>query len=59
MRFGLFLAFQNPSRWTRPYPEVYQEHLQQIVYAEELGYDDIWLTEHHSPMMGGPLPFCP
>lgn len=47
MRFGLFIPFQNPSRWARPYPELYQEHLHQIVRAEELGYDNIWLTEHH------------
>jgi alkanesulfonate monooxygenase SsuD/methylene tetrahydromethanopterin reductase-like flavin-dependent oxidoreductase (luciferase family) len=41
------MPFQNPSRWARPYPEVYREFIEQTVLAEELGYDTIWLTEHH------------
>ena len=47
MNFGLLMPFQNPPRWARPYPELYREYLAQIVQAEELGYDTIWLTEHH------------
>lgn len=47
MNFGLFMPFQNPPRWAWPYPELYREYLEQTVYAEELGYDTIWLTEHH------------
>lgn len=47
MNFGLLMPFQNPSRWAQPYPDLYREHLEQIVLAEELGYDTIWLTEHH------------
>lgn len=27
--------------------EVYRNHLNQWVYAEELGFDAVWLTEHH------------
>ncbi|MBI3246185.1 MAG: LLM class flavin-dependent oxidoreductase [Deltaproteobacteria bacterium] len=47
MRFGFMMPFQNPSRWARPYPEIYREFIEQTVLAEELGYDTIWLTEHH------------
>jgi len=47
MNFGLLMPFQNPARWARSYPELYREQLDQIVLAEELGYDTIWLTEHH------------
>lgn len=47
MNFGLLMPFQNPSRWARPFPELYREQIDQIVKAEELGYDTIWLTEHH------------
>ena len=47
MRFGFMMPFQNPPRWARPYPELYHEYIEQTVLAEELGYDTIWLTEHH------------
>jgi alkanesulfonate monooxygenase SsuD/methylene tetrahydromethanopterin reductase-like flavin-dependent oxidoreductase (luciferase family) len=47
MRFGLMEDFRNPQPWRRPYPELYQAILDQIVRAEELGYDNVWLTEHH------------
>jgi alkanesulfonate monooxygenase SsuD/methylene tetrahydromethanopterin reductase-like flavin-dependent oxidoreductase (luciferase family) len=39
--------FRNPLPWRRPYPELYKALLDQIVRAEELGYDNAWLTEHH------------
>ncbi len=47
MDFGLLLAFRNPERWARPIDQIYAEHLDQAVYAEALGYDTIWTTEHH------------
>ena len=47
MKFGLLMPFWNPARWERPFPTLYQELLDQIVRIEELGYDNIWLTEHH------------
>ena len=47
MRFGLAYDFRNPAQWQRPWPEVFQKLLQQIVRAEELGFDSIWITEHH------------
>ena len=28
-------------------PEQFDAHLEQILHAEELGYDAVWLTEHH------------
>ena len=28
-------------------PEVFDQIVEQIEYAEELGYDTVWLTEHH------------
>ncbi len=40
-------AFRNPAPWRRPYPEVYAEELRLIRDAEAMGYDTIWLTEHH------------
>ena len=47
LRFGLWYAFRNPAQWRRPYPELYAAVLDQIEYAEGIGYDDVWLTEHH------------
>ena len=47
MNFGLMLPFQNPARWALPFADFYREQLAQVELAEELGYDTIWLTEHH------------
>jgi len=47
MQFGFMQDFRNPQPWRRPYPELYRALLDQIVRAEELGYDQVWLTEHH------------
>jgi alkanesulfonate monooxygenase SsuD/methylene tetrahydromethanopterin reductase-like flavin-dependent oxidoreductase (luciferase family) len=47
LKFGLMQDFRNPRQWRRPYPELYRAVLDQIVRAEELGYDNVWLTEHH------------
>ena len=47
MKFGLMQDFRNPRPWFRPYGELYRLLIDQCVRAEELGYDNIWLTEHH------------
>jgi alkanesulfonate monooxygenase SsuD/methylene tetrahydromethanopterin reductase-like flavin-dependent oxidoreductase (luciferase family) len=47
MRFGFMEDFRNPQPWRRPSGEFYRAILGQIRRAEELGYDDCWLTEHH------------
>ena len=47
MRFGFMEDFRNPVKWRRPFPDFYNAILDQIVRGEELGYDNIWLTEHH------------
>jgi alkanesulfonate monooxygenase SsuD/methylene tetrahydromethanopterin reductase-like flavin-dependent oxidoreductase (luciferase family) len=44
---GLMFSFRNPEAWRRPFPDVYRDELALIEYAEELGFDTIWLTEHH------------
>ncbi len=44
---GLMFSFRNPATWRRPFPEVYADQLRLIREAEALGYDTIWLTEHH------------
>ncbi len=47
LRFGLWYAFRNPSPWAVDYAALYAAHLRQIAWAERIGYDDVWLTEHH------------
>jgi alkanesulfonate monooxygenase SsuD/methylene tetrahydromethanopterin reductase-like flavin-dependent oxidoreductase (luciferase family) len=47
MRFGLTYDFRNPAGSERSDQELYTELLDQIVLAENLGYDEVWLTEHH------------
>ena len=44
---GLMFSFRNPAAWRRPFPDVYRDELALIEHAEVLGYDTIWLTEHH------------
>ena len=46
MKFGLWYDFRNP-RTDRTTARLYAETLEQIRLAEHLGYDDIWLSEHH------------
>lgn len=47
LRFGLWYDFRNPPAWKRPYDQIYNEILDQIVWGEQNGFDDIWLSEHH------------
>ncbi len=44
---GLMFSFRNPAAWRRPFVDVYRSELALIERAEQLGYDTIWLTEHH------------
>ncbi len=47
MKVGLLWSFRNPPQWRRPWNAFYAEQIDQAVLSEELGYDHIWLTEHH------------
>lgn len=54
-RFGLMIDFRNPPEARRPDEVVYRETLQTVRIAEDLGYDDVWLSEHHATPDG----YCP
>jgi alkanesulfonate monooxygenase SsuD/methylene tetrahydromethanopterin reductase-like flavin-dependent oxidoreductase (luciferase family) len=45
--FGLWYDFRNPERWRRSFTDMYRETLDQITWAESLGLESVWLTEHH------------
>ncbi|MEM1154318.1 MAG: LLM class flavin-dependent oxidoreductase [Pseudomonadota bacterium] len=47
VNFGLWYDFRNPAQWRRPFETLYSESLEQIAWAEGLGFDSVWLTEHH------------
>ena len=47
MQFGLLYDFRNPPPWAVPAPRLYAETLEQIQAAEQLGFDSVWVTEHH------------
>ena len=47
LRFGLWYDFRNPPAWRQDPARLYREILDQIVRAEALGWDDVWLSEHH------------
>src|SRR5207247_6143827 len=45
MRFGTYYFLQAPPALA--HPEVVRHEIEQMVWTEELGFDSIWLTEHH------------
>jgi alkanesulfonate monooxygenase SsuD/methylene tetrahydromethanopterin reductase-like flavin-dependent oxidoreductase (luciferase family) len=47
VNFGLWYDFRNPAPWAVPFERLYAASLEQISGAEQLGFDSIWMTEHH------------
>ncbi len=47
LRFGLWYDFRNPPEWRQDPTHLYRAILAQITRAEALGWDDVWLSEHH------------
>lgn len=47
MKFGLMWPLRNPPGSGRDLTQLYRDTLDEIVYAEELGFETAWLTEHH------------
>src|SRR3989449_6584680 len=45
MKFGTFYFFQAAPG--QSHADIIRGELDQIVWSEELGFDEIWLTEHH------------
>ncbi len=47
MRFGLAYDFRNPAPWALPWRDLYAATLDQIAFVEHLGFDSVWIGEHH------------
>lgn len=59
MRFGLFYLFSDFG--SIPQDRLLHEVLEEITYAEELGFESVWLPEHHFAvygMLGNPMIFA-
>ncbi len=46
IHFGLWYDFRNPDPDVS-FESLYRANLDQIAWAEGLGFDSVWLTEHH------------
>ena len=53
MKFGVFFLLQSPDM--QDSATVYRRALEQMVYADELGFDSVWIAEHHFSNYG----YCP
>lgn len=49
MKFGIFYVLECPDH---DFARAYREMLEQITYAEQLGFDEVWLAEHHGTDYG-------
>jgi len=47
VKVGLFLDMRNPGRWRRGPTELYEGWLERLGWAERLGIESVWLSEHH------------
>lgn len=47
MQVGLLYDLRNPAAWRMPSERLYAQTIEQIAYAEQLGFDAIWISEHH------------
>ena len=45
MKFGIFSTVTKADE--RGVQQLFKENLEQVVYAEQLGYDSLWFAEHH------------
>ena len=45
MRFSTFFFFQAPPG--HDHADIIRRELEQVEWSEELGYDEVWFTEHH------------
>ena len=57
-KIGVCVRFKNPPAFHRPWHEVYREHLEYSAAIDRLGFDGIWVPEHHAVPSGyNPAPF--
>ncbi len=47
MKFGIFYELSVPRPWAENEVKVYDNALEQVKLADELGFDQVWAVEHH------------
>ena len=47
MKVGISLDARNPPLWRQPWSDFYASLLEGCEQADRLGFDSVWLTEHH------------
>ncbi len=47
MELDVWYDLRNPPQWHRDPAELYAETLDQIAWADSLGFGAVWLSEHH------------
>ncbi len=52
MKFGMFVLPSWPQQDSCHQGRLYHEMIEQIQYAEELGFESVWLAEHHFTRFG-------
>ncbi len=52
MKFALFILASWTEKDAVHQSRIYGEALEQVQYAEELGFDSVWIAEHHSSRYG-------
>ena len=45
MKFGVFSTVTKADK--RSVHQLFKENLEQVAYAEDLGFDSFWFAEHH------------
>ncbi len=56
VRFGYYILNTYVPELDGASPELYAHWLEQIDAAEDLGFDSLWVTEHHFRHFGGMMP---
>ena len=52
VKLGVNVRFKNPPRFARDWAQVYREHLEYAAAADRLGFDAVWVPEHHGVPSG-------
>jgi alkanesulfonate monooxygenase SsuD/methylene tetrahydromethanopterin reductase-like flavin-dependent oxidoreductase (luciferase family) len=58
LKIGVLLRFKNPEPWAIGWEKLYKDHLKYATAVDRLGFDGIWVAEHHCVPSGyNPAPF--
>jgi alkanesulfonate monooxygenase SsuD/methylene tetrahydromethanopterin reductase-like flavin-dependent oxidoreductase (luciferase family) len=60
MRLVVTMGIRQLPSHPRPLQDLYRDHLEEAVLAEELGFDNLWASEHHfaeDPWNPSPITF--